>query len=272
MPSKLYDTVFGRCLLKILTTPAISKMAGAFMNSTLSKPYIKYFIKSNKIDLADYKIDNWQCFNEFFTRELKSGKRVIDNDENSFISPCDSYLSIYKISEDSTFKIKDSVYTIEELVNDKSIQNEYEGGLCLVFRLTPSDYHRYIYPDNGCKGKNYFIKGILHTVRPVAFNRYKVFKTNSREYTILKTNNFEDIVFIEVGAMLVGKIKNYHQEHNFKRGEEKGKFEFGGSTICMIVKKDIVEIEPRIIQALETQSEFKVKLGEKIGKKYNKYL
>ncbi|MBQ4630706.1 MAG: phosphatidylserine decarboxylase [Clostridia bacterium] len=265
MPHRLYHTAWGRCLLKILTAPAISKMAGVFMNSSLSKPYIKRFIKKNNIDMTDYKTENWTCFNEFFTRKLRNGKRNPVMQANVLISPCDGLLSVYHINEDSTFEIKDSVYTIEQLTQNEEIAREYDGGLCLIFRLTPTDYHRYIYPDTGAKGKNTFIRGVLHTVRPVAFDKFPVFKTNSREYCILRTNNFDDVVFMEVGAMMVGKICNYHQEHNFKRGEEKGKFEFGGSTIIMLLKKNIALIDSDIKEVCNNGEEFRVKLGEKIG-------
>ncbi len=265
MSKLLYNTVLGRIFLKILVTPAISKIAGVFMNSKLSKFYIKKFVKTNHIDMSDYILENWNSFNEFFTRRLKSGKRPVDMHENVLISPCDGYLTVYDINSESEFEIKNSIYHTDELLKNKSLAMEYEGGKCLVFRLTPSDYHRYIYPDTGAKGKNYYIPGKFHTVRPIAFDKYPVFKTNSREYTILRTNNFDDVVFMEVGAMLVGKICNYHQEHNFRRGEEKGKFEFGGSTIVMMFKKDTIEIEPVILEHLVKNEEWQVKLGEKIG-------
>ncbi|MBE7049891.1 MAG: phosphatidylserine decarboxylase [Ruminococcaceae bacterium] len=265
MSKFLYNTVFGRMILKVLVTPAISKIAGVFMNSKLSKHYINRFIKSNNIDMSDYILDNWSCFNEFFTRRLKNGKRSVDMHDNSLIAPCDGYLTIYDINPDSEFEIKNSVYSLKDLVKNETLAKEYESGICLVFRLTPSDYHRYIYPDNGAKGKNYYIPGKLHTVRPIAFNHYPVFKTNSREYTILRTNNFDDVVFMEVGAMMVGKICNYHQEHNFRRGEEKGRFEFGGSTIIMLLKKDIAYIDRSILDYLKENEEYQVKLGERIG-------
>jgi len=265
MPHRLYHSFCGRCLLKILTAPAISKMAGAFMNSGLSKPYINKFIKVNNIDMSDFKTENWSCFNEFFTRKLKPGKRTPDMHPDSLISPCDGYLSVYKIGTDSKFTIKNSLYTIDELLQNHDLSMNYQDGLCLIFRLTPKDYHRYIYIDNGAKGKNFFIQGKLHTVRPVAFDKVKVFKTNCREYTLLRTNNFDDVVFMEVGAMLVGKICNYHQEHNFRRGEEKGKFEFGGSTIIMLLKKDTACLNDEIYQASINGNETRVHLGEKIG-------
>lgn len=265
MSKFLYNTVCGRMFLKILVTPAISKIAGVFMNSKLSKLYINRFIKSNNIDMSDYIRDNWSCFNEFFTRRLKNGKRPVDMHESSLISPCDGYLTVYNIDSESAFEIKNTVYSLKDLINSESLAGEYIGGTCLVFRLTPSDYHRYIYPDTGAKGKNYYIPGKFHTVRPIAFDHYPVFKTNSREYTILRTNNFDDVIFMEVGAMLVGKICNNHQEHNFRRGEEKGRFEFGGSTIVMILKKDTAVIDRNILEYLDKNDEFQVKLGEKIG-------
>ncbi len=267
MPRLLYHTFYGRCLLKVITLPVFSKMAGAFMNSEFSRPYIKRFIKKNNIDLSEYKIENWQNFNEFFTRRFKAGKRTPVMSDNVLIAPCDGYISAYDITENSVFQIKGTPYTISELLEDDSLEGEYKGGLCLIFRLTPSDYHRYIYPDSGAKGKNTSIAGKLHTVRPLAHDFVPVYKTNSREYTILRTNNFDDIVFMEVGAMLVGKICNYHQEHNFKRGEEKGKFEFGGSTIIMLIKKSVAEIDEDIRATINTDCEIRVKLGEQIGKK-----
>ena len=265
MSNMLYTTFAGRLLLKILTSPAVSKMAGSFMNSSLSKFIIEPFIKKNSIDMSDYKIENWKCFNDFFTRNLRPGKRYIDMNELSLISPCDGYLTVYNISDDSSFNIKNTSYTLSELLQNNILASEYEGGLCLVFRLTPSDYHRYIYPDTGAKLKNVSIPGIFHTVRPIAFEKYPVFKTNCREYCVLGTNNFDDVVFMEVGAMMVGKIVNYHQEYNFTRGEEKGKFEFGGSTIIMLIKKDIALIDTDIKISSNHGKEFKVKLGQSIG-------
>ncbi len=265
MLKKLYNSFAGRCLLKVLTSPVVSKAAGAFMNSTFSKPLIKPFIKKNNIDMSDYKVENWHCFNEFFTRKLRPGKRPVDQRELTLVSPCDGYLTVYNLSPGASFEIKNTVYTAADLLQNRSLADEYQGGQCLVFRLTPSDYHRYIYPDKGCKGKNIHIPGVLHTVRPIAFEKYPVFTANAREYTILRTNNFDDMVYMEVGAMMVGKIHNYHQECNFDRGDEKGMFLFGGSTIIILIKKDVAIIDSEIKECSNMGKEFKVRLGESIG-------
>ena len=112
-----------------------------------------------------------------------------------------------------------------------------------------------------------FVKGVLNTVRPIAYRKCKVFKRNSREYTTLHTKNFGDIVEVEVGATLVGKIKNKHDNYEFKKGEEKGMFLFGGSTIVLLIKKDVIDIDKDILNNPVRNIETRVKCGEKIGVK-----
>ena len=65
---------------------------------------------------------------------------------------------------------------------------------------------------------------------------------------------------------MVGKIAN-HDKKSFKRGEEKGYFLFGGSTIIIMTKKDILEIDEDILKNSEKGIETKVKQGEKIAKR-----
>ncbi len=264
--SFFYNTLIGRILLKICTMKFISDIAGIYMNSRLSKYKIKKFIKDNKIKITDYEKTNYNSFNEFFTRKIISIKRPINMTKTAFISPCDSKLSVYTISDDLTLYIKDSYYTIDTII-DKKILKEYKEGYALVFRLSPTDYHRYCYIDSGYQEKNNKIKGILHTVQPIALKRYNFYKTNTREWTILHTNNFDEVVHIEIGAMAIGKIKNEHENYIFKKGEEKGYFEFGGSTIVLLVKKGIINIDEDILENSKNNIETYVKYGEKIGKK-----
>ncbi|MGN1317512.1 MAG: phosphatidylserine decarboxylase, partial [Lachnospirales bacterium] len=231
-----------------------------FMDSGLSVSLIKPFIYKNNIDLNDFKIENWKSFNEFFTRRIKPQSRPIDTNRFSFIAPCDGLLTVYNSSE--PLLIKGVKYSLLELLKDKKLAEEYKDGKCLIYRLTPSHYHRYCYIDKGIKSKNRFIPGILHTVQPIGLENAKVFKVNSREYTLLRTVNFGDIIQMEVGALFVGRIVNYHEKHKFLRGEEKGRFEFGGSTIVVLTKKNAVEILPEI---LECNGEYSVKMGQAVG-------
>jgi len=186
---------------------------------------------------------------------------------NEFPSPCDGKVSAYKINENSTFEVKGFKYTVETLLNNKELADKYKDGYCVVIRLSVEDYHRYFYIDDCSKSDNVFIKGKLHTVQPYALSKTKVFSENCREYTILQTKNFGDIIQVEVGAMMVGRIVNNHGEGNYSRGEEKGKFEFGGSTIVLLVEKDKVEFDEEFFTNTKNDDETYVLCGERIGYK-----
>ncbi len=262
----LYKTVAGRLILKILTRPTISRAAGCFIDSKLSSLFIKFFIWKNSISLDDFETEKWTSFNHFFTRKVKPCARTFSSEKTDLVSPCDGLLTAYTITDDLIFTVKNSQYSISSLLENQEIANKYKNGVCLIFRLTPSHYHRYHYFDDGQKGENIKIPGILHTVQPVAVENVPVYSRNSRQYCILNTENFGDVVFMEVGAMLVGRIVNYHQSHTFKRGDEKGKFEFGGSTIILLFRPQRIQLEKNIVSSSLICREFPVKTGQKIGK------
>ena len=264
---RLYRTRSGRMVLRALVRPRISRAAGRILDSRVSRRYIPRFARKNNINLTEAEDREYHSFNDFFTRTLKEGARPIDMEPTHLISPCDSLLTVFAIEESSAFCIKDSYYTVSSLLQDDALAARYRGGVCAIFRLTVSDYHRYCYFDSGAKEDNRFIPGFLHTVNPVSTERYPIYKTNSREYTVLHTENFGDVVQMEVGALLVGRIVNYHQKHCFFRGEEKGRFEFGGSTIVLLFEEGKVRFPEELFAFSQKGYEKKVRMGEQIGEK-----
>ena len=266
--SFLYNTYIGRLILTpLVKSKFVSNIVGKYMDSFLSKIIIKPFIKANNINMDDYVKCKYKSFNDFFIRKIKKEKRKVDMRQNSFISPCDAKLTYYKINQNLTFKVKNSTYTLESLINDNKLCKKYKDGLVLVFRLSPDDYHRYIFIDDGIIINNYKIDGFFHTVNPVSYDKFKVFKENTRECTYIKTNNFKNIIQIEVGALLVGKINNKIINGNIKKGLEKGYFMYGGSTIILVLEKNTIKLDKEILDNSKNGYETCVKCGEKIGKK-----
>ena len=261
----LYGTAPGRLLLKPLVSRGVSKAAGRFMDSRLSRPLIPRFIRANGIDLNDYLPEEYGSFNAFFTRRVRPEKRPIDAAPDHLIAPCDGRLSVYAVDGDSVFTIKNSRYDVRALLGGDSRAELFTGGVCLVFRLCVDDYHRYHYLDDGTQEAPVFIPGALHTVRPIALQHTDVFIQNCREYTILRTAHFGTVAQIEVGALLVGKIANNLREGAFRRGQEKGRFLYGGSTVVVLLRRDAAAVDERFWQATARGEETRVKLGERIG-------
>jgi phosphatidylserine decarboxylase len=262
----LYSTVPGRVLLRPLASRALSRAAGRFMDSRASRPLIGPFVRKNGIDLSEYLPEEYASFNAFFTRRIRPEKRPFDMAEDHLAAPCDALLSAYRIDPDSRFPVKRSLYSVSELLGGDPRAGEFQGGICLVFRLCVNHYHRYHYFDSGSKGENHFIPGALHTVRPIALEHESVFIRNCREYTFLETDHFGPAAQIEVGAMLVGKIQNHHGACRFRRGDEKGMFLYGGSTVILLLKHGAAEIPDGLFYETNQGLETPVLCGQAIGK------
>ena len=257
----LYQTKIGRVLLKtFIARPWFSKLRGLYQRSVLSKKDILPFIDKYQINIdKEYAKSHYKNFNDFFIRN-----KILDVNykENDLVSPADSKMQIFDITPDLTIRVKRSLYNVEDLLQDETMAAQYSGGKCIVFRLSVDDYHRYHFVDNGQIIYNKKIKGELHTVRPIS-EKYNVFTRNAREVTIINTEHLGQIAYIEVGALLVGKINN-HDKVECKKYEEKGYFEFGGSTIILLLNKNI-KFDSDIIEANNLGYEAKVCAGEPIG-------
>lgn len=266
----LYNTGLGKTITRtILVNKRISKLYGRYMNSPRSVKKIQEFIGHYDINVGEVKepLSHFKSFNDFFIRELKDNARPIDTTPEHLISPADSKLFIFDLSKNPKLPVKGYWYKIEDLVKDAAIAKDYEDGWCFIYRLAPNDYHRYAYIDNGTQDAVIKLNGVLHSVNPIALKAQKnVMSKNYRELTMLHTENFGTVAHIEVGALFVGKIINHHyQAHQYTRAEEKGYFEFGGSTVIQLFKKDAIIPDADLIHYSEQGIETIVKLGEKTG-------
>lgn len=262
---RLYGNLFGRLVLKLLTARWISRVAGAFLSTKLSCRLIPSFIQKNNIDMSQYQQETYGSYNEFFCRRIRPEARVIDQTPEHLISPADSKLTALPIEADSRFVLKNTPYTLASMLRSPELAEAYQGGYALIFRLTVDDYHRYCYVADGEKEENVPIPGVLHTVNPIANDYYPIYKENAREYSLLHTQMFGDILMMEVGALLVGKIVNHHGKARVFKGQEKGYFQFGGSTVVVLLKKDAVRLDEDILENSRKGIETVVKIGEKIG-------
>lgn len=265
----IYGHALTRMLLRPFLSPAVSDICGKFLSTRLSRRIIPSFVKKNHIDLGIYEKQEFDSYNAFFTRKIKAEQRPINEQKNILISPSDGKVTAYPITQKGRFWIKHTQYSAAQLLKDERLAERYMDGWIYVIRLTVDDYHRYCYVADGRKSRQRKIRGVLHTVNPVANDYYPIYKMNSREYCLLKTKELGTILLMEVGALMVGKINNHEEDSaQVKRGDEKGMFEFGGSTIVVMTEPGMAEPDKDIIHNTKAQAETLVKMGEPIGCKY----
>lgn len=264
---RLYSHFAGRMLIKILICPSVSRIAGSFLDSRLSKILIPGDIRRGCRDMREYEKQSFSSYNDYFCRKRIAEACQIDREPSHLISPCDSLLSVYPIEENRHFNIKHTRYTVDTLLRSRKLAKRYAGGYACVFRLTVEDYHRYCYVDDGATTSIRRIDGVLHTVNPIANDITPIYKENTREYSILRSKNFGNILMMEVGALLVGRIVNRSGASAVKRGQEKGHFEFGGSTVILLLEPGKVRMDRDLLKNSRQGFETRVRMGEKIGVK-----
>lgn len=270
----IYSSPSGMNLLEcILKRKFFTKVYGNYCDSIFSKNKIKKFVKNFNIDTSRFENKQYSNFNDFFARKL-AYKYLNKNYENNFlISPCDARVLAYEnIDTQNLLQVKGITYSLYELIRNKQIIQKYKSGTCIVFRLCPTDYHRFHFIDDGYCSKTTKISGSYYSVNPIALKKIKkLFCENKREWSIFHSENFGNVLYVEVGATCVGSIiQTYTPNDNIKKGQEKGYFKFGGSTIILFFEKDNVIIDSDIINQTKLGFETYVNFGDKIGLKKNK--
>ena len=259
----LYETVLGRCLLKLIQRFHVDRLIVRFLRSSCSRAFTAWYVRRHHIPMSREELQQYATFRDFFVRE--KGSERADITPEHLISPCDGWLSVYPIAESSSFAIKHSRYYIRDLIGDEKLAKNYHGGTCLVFRLCASDYHHYYYFDGGFQGQKHHIEGQLHSVQPIACETYPVYTLNRRCWCLLATENFGPVVQTEIGALIVGGIANNEGNSRFCRGMEKGHFELAGSTIVLLFEPGRITLRPELMGQLGEEQEVRVEQGDWIA-------
>ncbi|MEI8348405.1 MAG: phosphatidylserine decarboxylase, partial [Pseudomonadota bacterium] len=242
-----YQNALARPLHFIFWGPLFSKLCGFWQDQSWSRLKIKEFVKNYQIPMQDYlpqeghsPAEPYANFNQFFVRRFVPGKRNFTEQQNLMPGFVEArYFGHAAPSSHIHFPVKGQFLTAQELLVNTPWAKDFVEGPILIARLCPVDYHRYHFPDDGTILGHYRIPGQFHSVNPLALKKLpQIFITNERQVTILQTKNFGKLAYIEVGAMGVGKIIQSYKNLNFKRGDEKGYFLFGASTVIVLGEKN----------------------------------
>lgn len=269
----LYESPVGQGILEtFIKRKLFSFLFGKFQDTKFSSSKIAGFVRDYEIDMADYKLslDEFNSFNEFFYRELKEGARAIAVEKNCLISPADGRLLAFdNIDIKKLVQVKGNTYSLQELIGNKKIAERYQGGACFIIRLCPTDYHRFHFPAAGVPEEVQKIPGHYYSVNPLALHKKaRIYCQNKREFTLFHSDNFGDMLLIEVGATCVGSIvQTFVPRQKVEKGAEKGYFKFGGSTVILFVQRGKVNIDGDLIKNTEEGLETKVKMGMSIAKR-----
>ena len=261
-----YETLLGRTLWPVLFgSRFVSALMGRRYDSPRSRRDIALLaaIPGCRADEAERPVSEYSSFNEFFTRRLRPGSRPIGE---GFVSPADGRLMLYLGADaDAPFPLKGATRSLREVF----APGDAPGGLydVAVVRLAPVDYHRFHFPcDCTTDAPAAAIPGKYHSVNPIALLRHPdVYAENERQIVACDAA-FGRFWMVDVGAFGVGTIVQTHSAGRHSKGDEKGYFKFGGSTVIVAAAAGALKFDADIVANSSRALETRVLCGERIAK------
>jgi phosphatidylserine decarboxylase len=269
--SKLSWFLYRFCLPLLACYPFVSKLYGLLQKSRFSKKKVLPFIQEFQVDPSEFLKDpaSYSSFNDFFIRKLKPGARPIAQGGDVAILPADGRYLVYpNIAKVDGFLVKGKKFSLQELLGRKDLASLYEEGAMVIARLCPTDYHRFHFPCNCTPSEPELVSGFLHSVNPLALRKkIEIFSQNKRAITTLQTRYFGQVLFIEIGATCVGTIHQTFAPHeSYSKGEEKGYFSFGGSSLILLFEPGKIELDQDLVEASAEKLEVKGLMGQTLGR------
>ena len=248
-----------------------SKSWGSFLDSEASwnEEYYQMALNDPNFGLQHGWYEdpsNWNTFNEFFYRHLKSPEMRpfagpgVDSIVVSFADSEPQGLwaidSISNLVVETGIPVKSSTLkSISSLIGEESeYKDEFANGTLTHSFLNVNDYHRYHFPVAGTVKEARIIQGINPTggvllwdaengryaFNPTAKTGWQAVET--RGCVILETEDYGLIALLPIGMAAVGSV-NFEDEvvvgAQVKKGDMLGYFAFGGSDFIMIFQEQV---------------------------------
>ena len=252
----------------------VSAWYGRKMDEVKSSLRVEPFIEKYGLDESEFAepASEYVSFNKFFYRKLKPEARPVDAGTESVVFPADGrHMAFADITAERNFLVKGQAFDLERFLGDADLAKRYEGGSLLLSRLCPVDYHRFHFPCVGEAGVPRLINGWLYSVNPIALvTRPTIFWENKRVITQLKSAALGQVQFIEIGATMVGAVRQtYMPGDQVAKGDEKGYFAFGGSSVAVLFEPGRVALDADLLEntakGLETYAKFGECMGQALG-------
>jgi phosphatidylserine decarboxylase len=206
---------------------------------------------------ADDKYWGFASWNDFFTRRFRPGRRpVAAPDDNAIIvNACESapYAIARHVRLRDSFWIKAQPYSLQDMLANDSRAGEFVGGTVYQAFLSAYNYHRWHSPVSGTILKaatlegTYFSEAESEGEDPAGPNNSQGYITHvaARAIIHIKADDpaIGHMVVMPVGMSEVSSCviaPDIVSGARVKKGDELGYFQFGGSTHCLIFRRDVI--------------------------------
>ncbi|WP_068471435.1 archaetidylserine decarboxylase [Candidatus Protochlamydia phocaeensis] len=270
---KWYNRLLGCALLPLVAKRSLfSSLYGFLQKRPFSAKKINPFIKTFEVDASEFlePVSQFRSFNDFFIRRLQPKARPLAAGDDIAVMPADGRYYFYQdIDQCEGFIVKGKKFDLSALLGSETLAQAYSGASMVMARLCPSDYHRFHFPCDCRPGQTALINGHFYSVNPLAVKKnLHIFTENKRTLCELETRAFGRVLYLEIGATNVGSIQETYTPFKWHvKGEEKGYFEFGGSSLILLFPKGAIQFDADLLEATQQGFEMRCLMGQRMGRR-----
>lgn len=258
-----------------LSSKAVYRLARS-RRSALKNALIRGFARLYSVDWAESqrtRAEEFESFNDFFTRELRAGARPIAPSPDAVVAPADGLVSAHgTLDDDTLLQAKGMSYSLAALLGGD--EQAFRGGEYLTIYLSPPDYHRVHMPIAGTlvrtryiPGKRFAVNGRTAAAIPNLFTRNErvvcFFETRSGPMAVVLVGalNVSSVTLVSCGEIASGPRRDWHEAPPvaLERGAELGRFNLG-STVVVVLAPRMVHWDERLTPGSKTA------MGASIGR------
>ena len=214
---------------------ALGRLASSRAPQALVDAAVAAFVRFYDVDLTevDMPAGGFRTFDDFFTRRLLHGARLVDPDPGALVSPADGRIEdLGEITLDGELLVKGQPYTAAALLGDPDAAQAYEGGRYFIVYLSPRDYHRVHAPTCGSVQCMRYVPGTLFPVNRIGTDFIpQLFARNERLAIVQESVVHGIVTTIMVGAIGVGRIGLSFDDVQTNRGDTPGLRSYADSPI-----------------------------------------
>jgi phosphatidylserine decarboxylase len=236
-------------LLTALAWRLSSCRAPWFKNAFIS--VFAHLFRVNLDEAERSKVEDYECFNDFFTRALKDGARPLADAQHRLLSPCDGTISqLGTLDGQRIIQAKGIDYSAASLLGSRDWASHFEGGQFITIYLAPSDYHRVHMPIGGrLVGENRIPGRLFSVSAATTLSVPGLFTRNERMAALFETEH-GPVAVVMVAALMVAGIETIWGGPDdrrpgaqlrscqldgplLERGAELGRFHWGSTVIVL---------------------------------------
>ncbi len=226
-----------RALPRKRLSKALGRLAASAAPQTLVDAAISAFVKAYDVDLSEVDMppDGFRTFDDFFTRRLVAGARVVDPNPKALVSPADGRIEdLGRLSAGAELRVKGQTYSASDLIGDDEAGALYEGGHYFIVYLHPRDYHRVHAPTRGDVRYVRYVPGTLFPVNRIGTDHIaQLFARNERLAIVQQSVVHGLVTTIMVGAIGVGRIGLSFDDLETNRGDAPGVRSYVDSPVAL---------------------------------------